>query len=268
MLEVQLHRAAGARADLLAREVRPLLGRRVGRDVEARWRRVIGLGDPQPRHTVRREGADPRAMSQRSPQLPAMISLHGGVTKQASTPSALATALPVSASYPSTSAAVSSFGSHFVSAGRVAPSTVCDCGGYAGSVERTSVPRVEDRGELVLRRVVSSDAAGLVAWSSAGSSPRRSAFGGAHTWHRRRRRRAGRDDEGRTGGRKQEARSETPGHQVPPRSSVSGRAARRRARRQSDGIAGRRVVREARDALAGKAHEVVGVRQDVRNARP
>ena len=46
-------------------------------------------------------------MSQRSPQLPAVTSVHVGSTKQASTPSFFAISFGTSLSYPVTSAAVS-----------------------------------------------------------------------------------------------------------------------------------------------------------------
>ncbi len=71
---------------------------------------------------------EPQATSQRSPQPPAMTSLNGGVTKHGSTPSAAATSLPVSASKPEISGAVSWFDSHFVVACRTAPLTANDCG--------------------------------------------------------------------------------------------------------------------------------------------
>ena len=72
---------------------------------------------------------EPNAMSQRSPQLPEVTSVHGGETKQASTSSSRATSFVTSMSYPVTSAAVSSLSSQRVSAGRVAPSASRDCGG-------------------------------------------------------------------------------------------------------------------------------------------
>src|SRR3954453_10484525 len=84
---------------------------------------------------------EPYARSQRSPQLPAVTSVHDGATKQGSTPSPLAMSLPLSASYPVISGAVIWFEAHFVDAGRLAPFTVNDCGGYFGSVNRISVPR-------------------------------------------------------------------------------------------------------------------------------
>src|SRR3954452_7561063 len=84
---------------------------------------------------------EPYARSQRSPQLPAVTSVHDGLTKHGSTPSAFATSLPLSASYPAISGAVSWLDAHFVDADRFAPLTANDCGGYFGSVKRTSVPR-------------------------------------------------------------------------------------------------------------------------------
>src|SRR3954454_10409294 len=84
---------------------------------------------------------EPYAKSQRSPQLPAVTSVHDGVTKHASTPSAFATSLPESASYPAISGPVIWLAAHLVEAARLAPLTANDCGGYFGSVNRINVPR-------------------------------------------------------------------------------------------------------------------------------
>ena len=65
-------------------------------------------------------------MSQRSPQLPAVTSVHVGVAKHASTPSPSATSLVVSLSNPVTWLALSWVSAHFVSAGRAAPRSPID----------------------------------------------------------------------------------------------------------------------------------------------
>src|SRR4029079_7641180 len=93
---------------------------------------------------------DEKAMSNRSPQLPASSAFHGGVTKQGSSPSASATSLPVAASYPSTSGPVSWSMEHNVLPDRFAPATEYDAGGYSRSVGSAHFPGVTTGASLSL----------------------------------------------------------------------------------------------------------------------
>jgi hypothetical protein len=72
---------------------------------------------------------EPTLRSQRPAQLPPVISVQSGVTKQGSTPSAAAIAAAASMSKPVSSLAVRSSPLHLVSAGRCASATSSDCGG-------------------------------------------------------------------------------------------------------------------------------------------